>query len=301
MNQNPERRVNRNPDPQGPGSRADPRRAPQAAAAEVRGHLGELAQGRLGPAGPVALVTLPCPPLLTRVGYTPGRGPLSAAEPVSAKARAAACLALAEIGAEGWGGTLAIDRPAAPGLGLGSSTAETLGAVRAVARAFGVRLASGREAALCLAAEAAVDPLMWDAPVLFASRQGRVLEDLPPLPPMRVVGGAAGPPSPTDPADEGFPDLAPVFAGLARALAAGDLAGLAAAATRSAEANQARNPNPAWAAVRAIGARHGALGLAVSHTGPAIALILPPASPADPAPELAALGLAPLMDYRLGA
>ena len=298
MNQNPRRPVNPIPDRE---ARAAPRRAPQAAGAEVAGHLGELIQGRLGPDGPVALVTLPCPMLVTRVGYTPAQGAVTADEPVSAKARAAARLALAEIGADGWGGSLAIDRPAAPGLGLGSSTAETLGAVRAVARAFGVRLSPRREGALCLAAEAAVDPLMWPAPVLFASREGRVVERLAPLPPMRLVGGAAGPPRPTDPTDNHFPELGPLFRDLSAALAAGDLSGVAAAASRSAEANQVRNPNPAWEPVRLLAARHGALGVAVSHTGPAIALILAPDSPADPAAELAALGLAPVLDYRLGA
>ncbi len=50
-----------------------------------------------------------------------------------------------------------------------------------------------------------------------------------------------------------------------------------------------------------LAARHGALGVAVSHTGPAIGLILAPDSAADPAAELAALGLAPVLDYRLGA
>lgn len=297
MNQKPRQPVNANP---APGPRAEPRRAPQPAAAEVPGHLGELVQGRLGPRGPVALLTLPCPALVSRVSYTPAPGALASAEPVSAKARAAARLALAEIGAEGWGGDLAIERPALPGLGLGSSTAETLGAVRAVARAFGLRLAPEREAALCLAAEGAVDPLMWEDPVLFASREGRVIEPLPPLPPMRLVGGAAGPPHPTDPADNGFPDLAGVFSDAVAALQAGDLAGLARAATRSAEANQARSPNPAWEAVAALARRHGALGLAVSHSGPAIALILAPNSPAAPAADLATLGLDPVLDYRLG-
>lgn len=295
MNQNPQRPVN----PNSELLRVDPRRAPQPAVAEVTGHLGELAQGRLGPRGPVALVTLPCPPLSTRVGYAPARGALEAAEPVSAKARAAARLTLAEIGAEGWGGQLSIERPAPPGLGLGSSTAETLGAVRAVARAFGLRLVREREAALCVAAEGAIDPLMWEGPVLFASREGRLLDRLPPLPPMRVAGGVAGPPSPTDPADTDFPDLSECLAGLAAALRAGDLAGVARAASRSAEANQARNPNPAWEGMRALAWRHGALGLAVSHTGPAVALILPPESTAVPSPDLAALGLSQLLDYRL--
>lgn len=298
MNQNLPRSVNPNP---GPGPQADPRRAPQPAVAEIAGHLGELAQGRLGPCGPVALVTLPCPPLLTRVGYVPAAGPLGSVELVSAKARAAARLTLADIGAEGWGGSLSIGRPAAPGLGLGSSTAETLGAVRAIARAFGLRLPREREAALCLAAEGAVDPLMWDDPVLFASREGRVIDSLPPLPAMRIVGGVAGPPSQTDPVDDGFPVFSEVFTELAAALRAADAVALARVASHSAEANQARNPNPAWEPVRALARRHGALGVAVSHTGPAIALILSPDNAADLAADLAALGLDPLLDYRITA
>ncbi len=295
MNQNPRPSVN----PDSAPRRVDPRCAPEAAVAEIAGHLGELAQGRLGPGGSVALVTLPCPGLVSRVGYVPARGPLAAAEPVSAKALAAARLALGETAAGDWGGRLSIARPAVPGLGLGSSTAETLGAVRAVARAFGLRLSPEREAALCLAAEGAVDPLMWQAPVVFASREGRVIERLPPLPPMRVVGGAAGPPSPTDPADSRFPDLPDVFAELVAAMRDGDADRVARAASRSAEANQARNPNPLWGPIRALARRHGALGIAVSHTGPAIALLLSPDSLANPGPELAALGIDPVLDYAL--
>lgn len=295
MNQNPWRPVN--PDPT--NQPADSHRAPQPAVVEISGHLGELFQARLGPSGPVALLTLPCPALVSRILYAPARGRLTTTEPISAKARAAARIALAAIGAEGWGGELSIDRPAAPGLGLGSSTAETLGAVRAVARAFGRRLSPEREAALCLAAEGAIDPLMWEGPALFASREGRVIERLPSLPPMRVVGGVAGQPSPTDPGDCEFPDLSPIFAEVAAAARAGDAVRLARAANRSAEANQSRNPNPLWAPVRALAHRHGALGIAVSHTGPAIALLLPPDSRANLGPALAALGLEPILDYRL--
>lgn len=293
MNQNPARPVNANSGPGGAGA------TPWPAAAEVAGHFGELVQGRLGPGGTVALITLPCPVLVTRVGYAPAAGALEADEPVSVKARAAARLALAEIGAAGWGGRLTIDRPAAPGLGLGSSTAETLGAVRAVARAFGRTLAPEREAALCLAAEGAVDPLMWEAPVLFASREGRVIERLPSLPAMRVVGGVAGPPAATDPADGNFPDVADLFEAAVAALHTGDLAALARAAEAAAEAAQARNPSPVWEPLRALARRHGALGVVASHTGPAIGLILAPESAAEPGPELAALGLEGIVDYRL--
>jgi len=277
---------------------------PTPAGAEVAGHLGELVQGRMGPGGPVALVTLPCPVLVTRVEYRPAPGALRSTEPVSVKTLAAARLTLATLDRSGWGGHLSLRRASEPGAGAGSSTAETLGAVRAIARAFGSALAPETEAAICLRAEAAIDPLMHAAPVVFASREGRLLDTLPALPAMRIAGGFAGPAHPTDPDDHDFPDQSALFAALADAARRGDLERLGVAATRSAAANQARNPNPAWDRVTALAERHGALGVAVSHTGPAIALILPPDAEAPQgalADALAGAGLRRILDYRLGA
>jgi uncharacterized protein involved in propanediol utilization len=83
-----------------------------------------------------------------------------------------------------------------------------------------------------------------------------------------------------------------VFARLAAAIAAGDARGLAAAALASAQANQSRNPNPAWADVLAVGRRAGALGTAVAHTGSAIGLLLAPDAPVEPVRDaLRAIGL----------
>lgn len=48
-----------------------PRTARQA---RVAGHFGELVQGRLGPDGPVALITLPCPALTVQATWRPGPG-----------------------------------------------------------------------------------------------------------------------------------------------------------------------------------------------------------------------------------
>lgn len=276
---------------------------PRAGTAEVAGHLGELVQGRMGRGGPVALVTLPCPVLVTRVVYRPAPGALTSADPVSAKTLAAARLTLHELDRAGWGGHLSLCRASEPGSGAGSSTAETLGAVRAIARTFGAVLVPKAEAAICLRAEAAIDPLMHAAPVIFASREGRVLAPLPALPTLRIAGGFAGPAHPTDPHDHDFPDQSALFAALADAARRGDPAALGAAATRSAAANQIRNPNPAWDRMRALARRHGALGVAVSHTGPAIALILP-AGAGPPrgalAEALAGAGLRRILDYHLG-
>lgn len=269
------------------------------ATAEVAGHFGEILQGRLGPDGPVALVTLPCPVFVTRVSYVPGPAPLVASDAVSAKALAAARALLAELGREAAGGRLQIRRPVPPGLGAGSSTAETLGAIRAVAAAHGLRLTAEQEARLCLAAEGAVDPLMHDGTVLFASRQGRVLRRMAPLPPLAVVGGFAGPPRPTDPRDSRFAGLGRRVEALERALAAGDVGGVAAMAEASAADNQRLRSNPAWEAVGRVGAGTGALGRVVSHSGAAIGLLYD-APPEGVAGRLTAAGVGRVTEWRLG-
>ncbi len=275
---------------------------PRPALARVAGHFGELAQGRLGPGGPVALVTLPCPALVTEVRYRPAPGALVADVGEAAKLSAAAALVLARVAPPGWGGRLEVRRAAPPGGGAGQSTADVLGTVRAVAAAFGRRFAAEEEARLCLAAEGAVDPLMHGgpgAPVLFASREARVVRSLAPLPRLRVVGGFAGPGAATEPGDDDFPPMERVFERLVAALAAGDARALAQAARASAEANQARNPNPVWGAVLAAGRRAGALGPVVAHTGSAIGLLLPADAPAEPLrAELAALGLAQVVAFK---
>ncbi|MEM6549078.1 MAG: propanediol utilization protein [Pseudomonadota bacterium] len=277
---------------------------PQTARVAVAGHFGEIAQGRVGPDGPVAVVTLPCPALVTAVTYRPALGGVTVPGPETAKAAAAARLALSALGekAAGWGGEIAIERPVAPGLGAGSSTAETLGALRAVAAGFGVAFAPGREAALCLAAEGAVDPLMHGRNCVFATREGRVLRWLAPLPPLLAVGGFAGPPRPTDPDDTAFPDRGALFEAIAAACEAGDAAALGRAATQSAAANQARRPHRAWDGLSALVGRLAAHGVALAHTGAAATLLLP--ASADPRPALGALsrvGLTGVRHWHIGA
>lgn len=272
--------------------------SPVPCTARVAGHFGEVVQGRIGARGPVALVTLPCPVLVTEVRFRPAPGPLEATVADSSKLLAAARLTLGAVAPNGWGGRLEVRRASRPGSGAGQSTADALGAVRAVAGAFGRQLAAAEEARLCLAAEGASDPLMHEPGVLFASREARVVRSLGALPRLRVVGGFAGHGRPTDPADDDFPDMAPVFSLLAEAVAAGDARRLAAAARRSAEANQARNPNPAWAEVLRIGRAAGALGPVVAHTGSAIGLLLPAGSATAAVTErLRGLGLTQVVAF----
>jgi uncharacterized protein involved in propanediol utilization len=243
--------------------------------ARVAGHFGELVQGRLGPEGPVALVTLRRERLVTEVIYTPAPGPLVIETVPNDLIRRAATTMLNRYGEPGMGGTLQVRRPAAPGHGMGSSTADLLGTIRALSQAFNQPLSADEEAVLCLEIEGAIDPLMFDTPCVFASREARILEHLVPMPVMRVVGVCAGGGRQTDPADLNFPDVAPLFADLKHALAARDILAIGQIATRSAELNQTRNPNPAWQQMRELAQACGAAGLVVAHTGSAIGMILP--------------------------
>lgn len=155
-------------------------------------------QGRLGPQGPVVLLTLPCPAVQMvgqwRAGafglHQPGRAVLTQTQ-VAALLRALDLPVCGQF-------TLRAQMP--PGGGAGSSTA----ALVAIARLAGHPVAAARALALaCIAVEGASDPLMFADParILWASRQGRILRSLPPLPRIEVLGGflgrCAGPTPPT--------------------------------------------------------------------------------------------------------
>lgn len=254
-------------------------------ATEVRiaGHAGELLQGRLGPDGPVVLVTLPFPALAVTARLTPGGPGLAVSgAPVLSAARAARFLGL--LGRPLAGRIdLAADMP--PGGGAGSSTA----ALVALARLAGVT-DPDTVARACLAVEGASDPLMWPDPArrLWASRRGVALAQLPPLPPLSVAAGFLGAGRMTNPADHAFPDVSDLVAAWPAACA--DPAAIAALAGESARRTLAlrgiSSPLPELAAAT------GALGHAIAHTGSAVALLFPAGGvPADAPLRMAAAGI----------
>ncbi|BDD84298.1 kinase [Tsukamurella pulmonis] len=170
------------------------------------------------------------------------------------------------------GGDLRIARTTAIGLGLGSSTADVLAAVRAVADSGGIELDAGTVAQLAVGAEGASDPLWSDRPILFAHRHGHVIEELGPhLPPMLLVRCVLGGPVDTlalRPLGEGEVDeYEQLRALLRRAIAGRDAAGVAAVATRSAVLNQSRHYKPGLDRLIASARRGGALGVQVAHSG----------------------------------
>ena len=244
-------------------------------ATRVPGHFGEWIEGRLGPDGPVALVTLACPAL--SVG-APGHGPgIDRLFPPRAVAGFARALGL---GAVDWPG-LACDMPM--GAGAGASTA----CLVASARAAGWHGTPGLLARACLDVEGATDPLMYPAPdrLLWAPREARVIEDVAPPPRCDLVGGYWGPALRTDPDDTDFPDIADLVPFWRAAVARGDLAAVAGIATESARRCTARRgpDDPMEDLARDL----GALGHVRAHTGTARALVFAP----DKVPDGAAAAL----------
>ncbi|MFD2175750.1 propanediol utilization protein [Rhodobacter lacus] len=232
----------------------------------IPGHFGEWLQGRLGPEGAVALVTLSAPDLGLDARHRPGRGlRIHGAGLSPARGRAF----LERIGA-GLFGQVVVRPVVAPGLGTGVSTAALL----ALARLAGVGAPEEMLAKACIAAEGASDPLMFAAPdrLLWASRQGCSLGLLPPLPRYEILGGFEGPPVRTEPRDTAFPDISDL---VARWQAGPTLADLAALASESA-ARSSRLRGPAVESAPALAARLGALGWMRAHTGPARGLIFAP-------------------------
>ncbi|WP_406084748.1 GHMP kinase [Streptomyces virginiae] len=263
-------------------------------------HHGEILQGVfLDATGRrcAGLVTLPMTGMGSRAEFTrrPGTPPerLTVRPGERTKAARAAALAVEECARlrrePPCGGELRITGDIPVGLGMGSSTSDVIAVVRAVADAYGVRLAPDTVARLAVRAERACDPLMLDArPVLFAQREGRVLEVLGPrLPPLVVVGCALGGGAPVD-------TLAlpvPTYGGsevraferlrtlLRRAVATGDAALLGQVASASARQGQQLLRHPEFDTLTDIGRRLGTLGVQIAHSGAVAGLLLDPAAP----------------------
>ena len=239
------------------------------ASARVSGHFGEWLQGRVGPSGPVALITLPCPALGARVQRRDGALEVSGGARVLDTVRLAAFLERLGARQEGtW--EIALDAP--PGAGTGMSSAS----LTAVAQVTGV---SDGNAVLraCLAVEGATDPVMLKRPDthLWASREGRSLLRLEAPPAAEIVGGYWGPPLRTDAGDGAFPDIADLLAPWVEAVAAGDLAGVADIASTSARRTTAMR-GPEGDPTERLAREVGAIGHVRAHTGSVRGLVFAP-------------------------
>ncbi|WP_234401897.1 GHMP family kinase ATP-binding protein [Thermobifida halotolerans] len=172
---------------------------------------------------------------------------------------------------------------------MGSSTSDVIAAVRAVAAAFAVELSPEEVARIAVRAETAADPTMLDArPVLFAQREGRVLEDLgPALPPGVVVGCLTGGGRPVDtltlpPDPYGAADLAAyehLRALLRRAVADADPLLLGRVSTESARRNQRIAPKPELDLLERAARHSGGTGVQVAHSGNVAGVLFDAAAP----------------------
>lgn len=254
--------------------------------ATVIAHFGEWLQGRLGPDGPVALVTVSCPVLqVTAPGATP---PAFAPDVL---ARFAARLGLGAL-------PRGVTRNFPPGTGAGASTADLI----ALARAAGYSDTPERLAQACIAVEQASDPLMFPAPdrLLWASRQGRVLRSMARPPRATILGGLWGAPVRTDANDADFDDVTDLVQDWDAAAQQADLPRLAAVASASARRCTARRgpADPMTDLARTL----GALGIVRAHTGSARGLVFAPGTvPPHGAATLREAGLTTVLSFETGA
>ncbi len=253
-------------------------------------HHGELLQGVFDDgAGRLrrALVTLPHLGRGSRAVFYPSQdhwGVLGT--PELTKVRRAAILALREFSthpAPAKGGQVEIVSNVPRSIGMGSSTSDVTATIRAVADYHGVALSREEVGRLAVLAECAADSIMIDdRVVLFAHRDGVVLETLGHrLPPMIVVGCDTDPGARVDtlrfpPAQYGDSDAGAfgvLRAGLRRAVATEDVELLGRVATASAQINQRFLAKPMLERLLELGRRCGGCGIQVAHSGTVAGLI----------------------------
>jgi uncharacterized protein involved in propanediol utilization len=291
---------------------------PATGVGTCHGHHGELIQGafRTGPGGHVrALVTLPF------LGY--GTRATAAADPelsdvvvrpagkIKAARAAARTLRLLNM-APGCRLTLGSTLPT--GWGMGSSTADVVAAIRAVADLGARSIEDSVVARIAVAAEGASDSLMFPGHVtLFAQREGRVLRILGRrLPPLVTVGCNPGRAEGIDtlshpPAAYSASELRALDRLLTRlriGIRSGDCRQVGRAATESARLNQRFLPTPRFEELLEVGRACSAIGIQVAHSG-TVAGLLFDQRPATPTARchalLAEIGITSTWEFRSAA
>jgi uncharacterized protein involved in propanediol utilization len=166
---------------------------------------------------------------------------------------------------------------------MGSSTADVVAAIRAIADFHGVTLSREEEGRLAVLAECASDSIMIDdRVVLFAHRDGKVLETLGhQLPPMIVIGCDTDPGTQVDTLslraaeydDQEIATFQILRGALRNAIRHQDVALLGKVATASARINQRYLPKPWLDQLLDLCRRHGGAGVQVAHSGTVAGLI----------------------------
>lgn len=232
--------------------------------------------------------------------------PLRVRPKTHVKALKAARFTLQLLGHANRGGELSIRNRAPAGFGFGSSTADCLSTIRAVASALGRVLPAEAEARLTIAAEGASDSIMFDAarPALFSQCHGRILEAFHPgWPEMLLLGFCtASDGEGVDTASVRRPaynmaercEFARLRADMRRGIESQSIGLLGQVAERSAQINHRYFPIPRFSELEALVRKVGAAGIQIAHTGCLAALIFPGDADAEHSTMMAQQGLATL-------
>lgn len=259
------------------------------------GHHGEIIQGvfeRDRRSLVRGLVSFPCSALKSKATFHPTEGSEVTVSPAwKTKARDAVKTFLARRGVPTAGGSLCIESNISVGFGLGSSTADVIASIRAVARYHGVCLAPADIARMAVEAEQACDSTMFDGrAVLFAQREGHVIESLAgELPAIDIVSVNVSPDMPVDtlaypPARYSTTEIEQFrsLRGFLRAaIRSASPSLLGRVATASAIINQRHLPQKYFVEVKAIAEKNQAVGIQVAHSGTVIGLMFDPAKPTE--------------------
>lgn len=249
-------------------------------------HHGEILQGVFPHRGQVTrgLVTLPCTVHTTRASFIPARGEELTVFPAwKTKAARAAHLtvqACVPPGDRPVGGHLELTGDVPLRRGFGSSTSDVLAAIWAVQDALLRPLPAEETARIAVRAETASDSLMFkESSVLFAQREGKVIEDFGyRMPALRVLGFGSRPENNGNGVDTlSFPPAAygstelGLFAELRtmlrEAIHTKDVALVGAVASASTDINQQHLPIPRLDELRSLARETGALGIQTAHSG----------------------------------
>lgn len=250
---------------------------------------GELFQGQIEDDNSTfhrCLVSLPCPAMYSEVTFHPNtKDSLRVIPDHKQKARKVVELTLAYLNVSAVGGEVIVESSVPEAKGCGSSTADCIAAAVAVADSVNMHLPDEELAHLVVKAEVASDNFMFDRAVLFAHREGIVLENYSKyLPKLEVLGIDTAPADqvetlkypPAEYSSRQLQSFCILTSALRRAVNHNDIRLLGRVATASANINQEFLPKPMFAEIRDIVQYVGALGIAVAHSGTVLSILLDP-------------------------
>jgi uncharacterized protein involved in propanediol utilization len=249
---------------------------------------GELFQGQIEDAANRrrCLLSLPCKALYSEATFLPDLTGVVTVRPAhKTKAKKVVKLTLEYLNAPELGGTITLHSTVPEAKGYGSSTADCVAAAISAADAIEHSLSQKELARLVVQAELASDNFMFHHAVLFAHREGVVLEDYAQdVPKLEVVGIDTAKNDHVDtlkypPAAYSWRQIESfrvLTSALRRAVQRGDLRLLGRVATASALINECFLPKPKFKEIRRIADMVGALGISVAHSGTVLSVLFDP-------------------------